>query len=260
EHHGKVRSRPASAVPRPGTGLGGVEQANRLTFLVLLGRILAIPELGLGVGPREDAVLSRLELGTLGCGDARATRRHGRHRGGVTFSLHRLLRAGSDDAVCLEAVLLLPGLDLGDRPGADLSIDLGADDLLHPGVVQPATVRVAVASDIDEVPRLAVLAAFRPGPAPGGPVALEDLLDRSGVDVDREAGAVVGHARRGRIGALDLPPDLPLVPAVRLVPLRAPVRDPVPVEEDLLPFFESPEGIVEPEVGIRFRNRERREV
>src|SRR5699024_1638566 len=103
-------------------------------------------------------------------------------------------------------------------------------------------------------------AALRPGPAPRGPVALEDLLDRSGVDVDREAGAVVGHARRGGVRALHLPPDLPLVPAVRLVPLRAPVRDPVTVEEDLLLLLDGAQRVVELEVGIRFRNRERREV
>src|SRR5699024_6034779 len=157
---------------------------------------------------------------------------------------HRLLRAGSDDAVCLEAVLLLPGLDLGDRPGADLSIDLGADDLLHPGVVQPATVRVAVASDIDEVPRLAVLAAFRPGPAPGGPVALEDFLDRARVNIHSKPGAVVGEAGSCRIGALDLPPHRALVPAIRVVSLGAPVRPTVAIEEDFLLFFERPEGIV----------------
>src|SRR5699024_6942910 len=108
------------------------------------------------------------------------------------------------------------------------------DNLLHPGVVQPASVRVAIPADINEVPRLAVLAALRPGPAPRGPVALEDLLDRSRVDVDREAGAVVGHARRGGVRALHLPPDLPLVPAIRVVSLGAPVRPTVAIEEDFL--------------------------
>src|SRR5699024_4736605 len=192
------------------------------------------------IGPATIGILRRTslldnQLGRDGLrrGDGRTSPgggRNRRRRGVVTFSLHHLHRAGADDAVCLEAVLLLPGLDLGDRPGADLPVDLRADDLLHPGVVQPATVRVAVASDIDEVPRLAVLAAFRPGPAPGGPVALEDLLDRSGVDVDREAGAVVGHARRGGVRALHLPPHRALVPAIRVVSLGAPVRPTVAIE------------------------------
>src|SRR5699024_2317393 len=176
------------------------------------------------------------------------------------FSLHRLPRARADDAVRLEAVVLLPGLDQLDGAGADLPVDLRADDLLHPGVVQPAPGRVAVPADEDEVPGLTVLAALRPGPAPCGPVALEDLLDRSGVDVDGEARAVVGHARRGRVRALHLPPDLPLVPAVRAVPLRGPVRDPVPVEEDRLLLLERAQRVVQLEVRAGLRDGERDEV
>src|SRR5699024_3638574 len=121
-----------------------------------------------------------------------------------------------------------------DRPGADLSIDLGADNLLHPGVVQPASVRVAVASDIDEVPRLAVLLSFLPGPSPGWAVALEDFLDRARVNIHSKPGAVIREARSCRIGALNLPPHRALVPAIRVVSLGAPVRPTVAIEEDLL--------------------------
>src|SRR5699024_5835671 len=170
---------------------------------------------------------------------------------GVTFSLHRLLRAGSDDAVCLEAVLLLPGLDLGDRPGADLPVDLRADDLLHPGVVQPAPGGVAVAADVDEVPGLAVLLSFRPGPSPGWAVALEDFLDRARVNIHSKPGAVVGEARSCRIGALNLPPHRALVPAIRVVSLGAPVRPTVAIEEDFLLLFDGTYGHVKLVFGVR---------
>src|SRR5690625_3484391 len=185
----------------------------------------------------------------------------GRTRGwGLTFSQHHLLRAGADNPICLEAVLLLVRLDLRDGARSDLPIDLRTDDLLHPGVVEPATRGVAVAADVDEVPVLAVTAALIPRPAPRRTLGLEHLLDRTGVDVHCEAGAVVGPAGGGRVRALHLPPDRPVVRAVRAVPLRGPVRAPVAVEEDLLLLLDRAQGVVELEVRVRLGDGERNEV
>src|SRR5699024_5117693 len=98
------------------------------------------------IGVREATVLGRNDhrIGLL---------RGGR---GLTFSLHHLIGARADDAVRLEAVLLLVRLDQLDGAGADLPVHLRADDLLHPGVVEPAAGSVPVAADVDEVPGLAV--------------------------------------------------------------------------------------------------------
>src|SRR5699024_1193702 len=113
---------------------------------------------------------------------------------------------------------------------------------------------------VGSVPGLAVAPPPLPGPAPGRAVLLEHLLDRAGVDVDREAAAVVRHARRGGVRTLHLPPDLPLIPTVRAVPHRGPVRDPVPVEEDLLLLLDRPERVVKLEVHVRLGDRDRHEV
>ncbi len=214
-----------------------------------LGDALGVPLLA-EIGVREAAVLGR--------NDHRIGLR-GRGRG-LTFSLHHLLGVRADDAVRLEAVLALVRLDLLDGAGAVLPIDLRADDLLHPGVIQPASVRVAVPADEDDVPVLAVVAALVPGPAPGRAVGLEDLLDRAGVDIHREAGAVVREPRRGGVRALDLPPHGTLVDAVGAVALRPPVRPLVAVEEDLLLLLDRPQRVVELEVRVRLGDGEGHEV
>ena len=108
---------------------------------------------------------------------------------------------GADDAVRLETVRGLPGADLLDSAGADLPVDLSTDGALHRRVIQPAPRGVLVPADVDEMPVLAVLATLVPRPAPGRSLALEHVLDRAGVNVDREAAAMIRPARRCRVGA-----------------------------------------------------------
>src|SRR5699024_11372371 len=82
---------------------------------------------------------------------------------------------------------------------ADLAVHLGARHALHGGVVQGALALVPVqVRVVDEVPGLAQLLAFVPGPAVATALRLEPPLDATVVDIDGGAGAVIGVARAGR--------------------------------------------------------------
>src|SRR5699024_7454832 len=131
-----------------------------------------------------------------GCRDrGAAAGSHRDCRGGVTFSreAHLLLRLRADLPVSSQPVLLLPGLDLRHRAGANLPVHLRADDLLHGGVIQrPLVLHLIPGRDVPEVPGLADTAALSPRPAVQEAVLLGPRLDRARVDVDSEAVLVVG--------------------------------------------------------------------
>src|SRR5699024_4790452 len=126
-----------------------------------------------------------------GGGDGRAayrTDRDHRGRGGVTFSrkAHRALRARTNLAVSRQAVRLLPRLDLRDRARADLPVHSRANDALHGGVIQrPLMLHLVQRGDVTEVPVLADTPPLIPAPPVQATIALEPILDRRRMNINR---------------------------------------------------------------------------
>src|SRR5699024_5546425 len=126
-----------------------------------------------------------------GGGDGRAayrTDRDHRGRGGVTFSrkAHRALRARTNLAVSRQPVRLLPRLDLRDRARADLPVHSRANDALHGGMIQqPLMLHLVQRGDVTEVPVLADTPPLIPAPPVQATIALEPILDRRRMNINR---------------------------------------------------------------------------
>src|SRR5699024_4914652 len=111
-----------------------------------------------------------------------------RGRGGITFSrkAHRALRARTNLAVSRQAVRLLPSLDLRDRARADLPVHIRAHDALHGGMIQqPLMLHLVQRGDVTEVPVLAATPPLIPAPPVQATIALEPVLDRRRMNIDR---------------------------------------------------------------------------
>src|SRR5699024_8735707 len=123
-----------------------------------------------------------------GCRDRRAAAGDHRGRGGITFSrkAHRALSARADLAVSRQAVRLLPSLDLRDGARADLPVHSRAHDALHRGVLQrPLMLHLVQREDITEVPVLAYPSPLAPAPPVQATIALEPVLDRCWMNINR---------------------------------------------------------------------------
>src|SRR5699024_861477 len=109
-------------------------------------------------------------------------------RGGVTFSrkAHRALSARTNLAVSRHAVRLLPRLDLRDGARADLPVHSRANDALHGGMVeQPLMLHLVQRGDVTEVPVLAHPSPLIPAPPVQATIALEPILDRRRMNINR---------------------------------------------------------------------------
>src|SRR5699024_4630171 len=127
----------------------------------------------------------------VGDGDGRAayrTDRDHRGRGGITFSreAHRALSARTNLAVSRQPVRLLPSLDLRDGARADLPVHSRANDALHGGMVErPLMLHLVERGDVTEVPVLAYPSPLIPGPPVQATIALEPILDRRRMNINR---------------------------------------------------------------------------
>src|SRR5699024_5632906 len=89
-------------------------------------------------------------------------------------------------AVSRQPVRLLPRLDLRDGARADLPVHSRANDALHGGMVeQPLMLHLVQRGDVTEVPVLAYPSPLIPAPPVQAPIALEPILDRCGMNINR---------------------------------------------------------------------------
>src|SRR5699024_3317532 len=109
-------------------------------------------------------------------------------RGDVIFSreAHLLLRLRADLPVSSQPVRLLPRLDLRDGASADLPVHSRANDALHGGMVeQSLMLHLVERGDVTEVPRLAYPSPLIPAPPVQATIALEPVLDRRRMNINR---------------------------------------------------------------------------
>src|SRR5699024_6487057 len=142
-------------------------------------------------------------------------------RGGFTFSreAHRALSARADLAVSRQPVRLLPRLDLRDGARADLPVHSRANDALHGGMVeQSLMLHLVERGDVTEVPVLAYPSPLIPAPPVQATIALEPVLDRCGMDINRAPILVIrAKIRRRNIHATRLArPNPASISTVRL--------------------------------------------
>src|SRR5699024_3934338 len=125
----------------------------------------------------------------------------------ATFSrqAHLGLSRRADFTVSRQAVRLLPRLDRLHRANANLPINVGADNLLHGGMIKVALRLEAVTGrHIHEMPVLAIPLTLGPVPAIRLALALHPFLDRAMMDIDSKAAAVIRQARRCSVRATGL--------------------------------------------------------
>src|SRR5699024_11148837 len=140
-------------------------------------------------------------------GRGRGGRTRGWGRCAISFSrqTHRGLSRRADLAVSLEPIRLLPRLDRLHRASANLPINVGADNLLHGGMIKVALRLEAVTGrHIHEMPVLAVPPTLGPVPAVGLALTLHPFLDRAMMDIDSKAVAVIRQARSCSVRATGL--------------------------------------------------------
>src|SRR5699024_2045959 len=161
-----------------------------------------------------------------------------------------------------EAVRLLELLDRRDRAGADLPVRGDAERLLHRRDLRRALALVAIqAGVVAEVPIFVVPLPLGPVPAEPTTVALDPVLDRAGMDVDRETTLVVRSRRAwdsdGDRARLPRPPRAPVLSGPVTVRVRPP-RVPVVLHEQGMLLSGGAQGAVDREVRSRPRHHAQR--
>src|SRR5699024_1830441 len=133
--------------------------------------------------------------GAIRLAGGRRTRRRDRCATAFSRQAHLGLSGRPYLAVRLKAVRLLPRPDRLHRAGADLPINVGADNLLHGGMVKVALrLETVTGRAVYEMPVFAVPLTLGPVPAIGPALTLHPFLDRAMMNVDSKSVTVIRQA------------------------------------------------------------------